>query len=141
MNDRIRNLTANIVSAHIANNDVSAEQLPSLIESVHQVLVSIGQTPVEPPKAKSFVETTESVFADHIICLTCGGGFKVLMKHLRSTHRMTPAEYRIKWGLAPSYPMVAANYVRRRSIIALASGPGLKPWRRSKHSKRSETHR
>jgi len=31
---------------------------------------------------------------------------------------MTPDEYRVKWGLAPDYPMLLQNYAARRSEFA-----------------------
>jgi len=37
---------------------------------------------------------------------------------------LTPEAYRAKWGLPPSYPMVAPNYSKRRSELAKALGLG-----------------
>jgi predicted transcriptional regulator len=33
----------------------------------------------------------------------------MLKRHLSTDHQMTPDDYRIKWGLPPSYPMVTAD--------------------------------
>jgi predicted transcriptional regulator len=68
----------------------------------------------------------KSVFADHILCLDCGQSFKMLKRHISTDHGMTPDEYRIKWGLPASYPMVAAAYAAERSKLAIASGLGRK---------------
>jgi predicted transcriptional regulator len=51
---------------------------------------------------------------------------KMLKRHLLTVHGMTPDEYRTKWGLPESYPMVAAEYAKLRSSLALQSGLGLK---------------
>ena len=126
MDDQIKNLTADIVSAHIANNHVSADQLPGLIRDVHQALATVGQAPAEPIKAEPAVDPKESVFADHIICLECGESLKMLKRHLATDHGMTPDEYRAKWDLPPSYPMVAPEYAATRSKLAKASGLGRK---------------
>jgi predicted transcriptional regulator len=48
MEDKIISLTAQIVSAHIAANDVATDQLPRLIRDVHKVLATVGQAPIEP---------------------------------------------------------------------------------------------
>jgi len=97
MENRIITLTAQIVSAHIAANDVSAVQLPGLIRDVHQAL--------------------------------------------STDHQMTPAEYRAKWGLPSSYPMVAAEYAAKRSKLAKDNGLGRKvaapPPKKSSRSKLS----
>ncbi|WP_352498603.1 MULTISPECIES: MucR family transcriptional regulator [unclassified Mesorhizobium] len=38
--------------------------------------------------------------------------------------RMTPDEYRARWGLAKDYPMVAPNYSAARSALAKSLGLG-----------------
>jgi predicted transcriptional regulator len=124
--EQILSLTADIVSAHIANNDVAAFELPDLIRDVHQALSTIGQALAEPIKAEPAVAVKMSVFAGHILCLDCGKSFKALKKHIRADHDMEPDEYRAKWGLPSSYPMVAPEYAARRSQIAKDSGLGRK---------------
>jgi hypothetical protein len=76
--DQIIDLTAQIVSAHVAANDVLPDQLPALIRDVHEALSTVGQAPAEPVKAEPAVAANRSVFADHILCLDCGGNFKML---------------------------------------------------------------
>jgi predicted transcriptional regulator len=72
------------------------------------------------------VDPKESVFPDHIICLECGTSLKMLKRHLATDHGMTPDEYRAKWNLPPSYPMVALGYAATRSQLAKDSGLGRK---------------
>ena len=119
-------LTAQIVSAHVANNEVSASQLPTLIRDVHQALATVGQTAAEPSAAEPVVAIPESVFPDHIVCLECGKSFTSLKRHLLTDHGLTPDEYRAKWGLSPAYPMVAPEYAARRSQLAKDRGLGRK---------------
>jgi predicted transcriptional regulator len=126
VDDQIKSLTADIVSAHIANNNVSADQLPGLIRDVHQALATVGQAPAEPIKAEPAVDVKKSVFPDHIICLECGQSLKMLKRHLATDHGMTPDEYRAKWGLPSTYPMVAPEYAATRSQLAKDSGLGRK---------------
>ena len=40
--------------------------------------------------------------------------------------KMTPEQYRAKWGLPEDYPFVAPDYARQRSRIAKDSGLGRK---------------
>ena len=86
----------------------------------------VEPTPAEPVKAEPFIAMKESVFADHILCLDCGGCFKILKRHILIDHQMTPDEYRAKWDLPPSYPMVAAEYATLRSKYAKDTGLGRK---------------
>lgn len=69
----------------------------------------------------------QTVFEDRLICMEDGLSMKMLKRHLLTVHGMTPEEYRAKWGLPDDYPMVALNYARLRSNLALKSGLGLKP--------------
>jgi predicted transcriptional regulator len=102
------------------------DQLPGLIRNVHQALATAGQVSAEPVRAPPAVAANKSVFADHILCLDCGQSFKMLKRHLSTDHQMTPDEYRAKWDLPPSYPMVAADYAATRSKLAKDNGLGRK---------------
>jgi predicted transcriptional regulator len=101
-------------------------QLLALIRSVHHTLSSVGRAAVEPIKIEPAVAVNKSAFADHILCLDCGQRFKMLKRHISTDHHMTPDEYRTRWGLPPSYPMVAAEYAATRSTLAKKSGLGRK---------------
>jgi predicted transcriptional regulator len=66
------------------------------------------------------------VTPDFIICLEDGRKFKSLKRHLRTSHSISPEEYREKWGLPSTYPMVAPNYAKARSELASNMGLGQK---------------
>jgi predicted transcriptional regulator len=125
LDEPIINLTAQIVSAHLSNNPTAPQQLPAIIRTVHQALAAAGATAVAPQKPEPAVAVKKSVFADHIVCLECGGDFKLLKRHLAAVHQMQPGEYRLKWGLPPSYPVVAPQYTAKRSELAKHIGLGL----------------
>jgi len=121
----ILGLTAQIVSAHAAHNDVGANALPSAIRAVYDTLANIGEAPPAPvEKAQPAVPIRKSVFPDYIICLEDGKRLKMLKRHLSTSYNMTPEQYRSKWGLDASYPMVAPNYAERRSELAKQIGLG-----------------
>jgi predicted transcriptional regulator len=120
-------LTADVVSAYVANNPLPAASLPELIASVHASLSGLGgpiAAPAEPQEPA--VNPKRSVHPDHIICLEDGKKFKALRRHLNTEHGMTPEAYRAKWDLPGSYPMTAPNYSDRRSELAKAIGLGRK---------------
>ena len=121
-------LTARIVAAHISHNYVATDALPDMIQQVYQFLASAGNpesTPGETPV--SAVAIKQSVFPEFIICLENGKKLKMLKRHLQVHFGMTPADYRAKWGLPPSYPMVAPNYASVRSQLAKSAGLDRKP--------------
>jgi predicted transcriptional regulator len=122
-------LTAEIVSAYVSNNDVRPDQLPTLIADVHAALARApeGSKEPEPTPQTPAVSVRRSVTPDYIMCLEDGKKFKSLRRHLQSEHGMTPDEYRAKWGLKRDYPMVAPNYSESRSALARSLGLGRKP--------------
>jgi predicted transcriptional regulator len=126
-NADVLGLTAQIVSAHVSNNSVTTEALPSLIQEVYKTLAGVGREPVAPEKPQPAVPVKKSVFPDHIICLEDGKKLKMLKRHLKTAYNMTPEQYRERWALPPDYPMVAPNYARHRSSLAKKIGLGTKP--------------
>ena len=125
--ETVLRLTAQIVSAHVEHNTVQAEALPSLIEKVYQTLRDVGQAPVEPAKPVPAVSVKQSVRPEYIICLEDGKQLKMLKRHLMTAYKMTPAQYRQRWGLPADYPMVAPSYAKVRSSLAKKIGLGRKP--------------
>jgi predicted transcriptional regulator len=134
MSETILGLTARIVVAHVGNNTVRADQLPSLIRCIYQTLSTVGEAPAEPTKAEPVVEVKRSVFADHLVCLACGKSFKTLKWHIMSDHQLTPDAYRAKFGLTREYPMIASAYSKVRS--AMSKKAGLGHWRVQKKGRR-----
>ena len=76
----------------------------------------------------------KSIAQDFIICLEDGKKLKMLKRHLASRYSLTPDDYRRRWGLPASYPMVAPAYAARRSALAKQIGLGRK--RRRRHLNR-----
>ncbi len=117
-------MATDVVVSYVSKNAVGPDQLPDLINSVLATLKSVGgQTTPEQP-LKPAVPIRRSVQPDHIVCLEDGQKVKMLKRHLRTAHDMTPDKYRAKWGLAPDYPMVAPNYAAQRSAFAKKIGLG-----------------
>jgi len=133
--DTLLTLTADIVAAHVSNNSVAVNDLPNLIQNVHQALTGISASRAaaeEKPEPK--VSIRSSVKPEFITCLECGKKQKMLKRHLMTNHEMTPSEYRQKWGLSSDYPMVAPNYAEQRRKLAKSIGLGTKR-RRSRKAK------
>lgn len=118
-------LTTDIVASYLANNRADQSQLPDIIRQVFATLTSVDQpeAAAAPPQEPA-VPVRRSVFPDHIICLEDGKKLKMLKRHLMTDHKMTPEQYRAKWGLPRDYPMVAPDYAAVRSSLAKSSGLG-----------------
>ncbi len=125
--DTLLTLTADIVAAHVSNNSVAVNDLPTLIQNVHSALSGISPGSNAPEaRAEPKVPIRSSIKPDFIVCLEDGKKQKMLKRHLMTNHNMTPNEYRQKWGLAADYPMVAPNYAEQRRRLAKSIGLGTK---------------
>lgn len=118
-------LTSDIVSAHLSNNQVSAEEIPTLIQRVYSTLANVGGgNGLHAERPQPAVPIKKSVTDDYIICLEDGKKLKMLKRHLKTAYNMTPEDYRERWGLPVDYPMVAPNYAKQRSQLAREIGLG-----------------
>jgi hypothetical protein len=66
-------LTADIVSAHVSNNSVAVNDLPVLIQNIHNALSGLGEPAQAPqPKQEPAVSIRSSIKPDYIVCLEDG---------------------------------------------------------------------
>ena len=124
--DDLLKLTENIVSAHVSNNAISSADLPDLIKAVYTALGNARAAGEAPATPKPVVPIKRSVTPNHVVCLEDGKKFKMLKRHLKTDHNLTPKEYRDRWGLPSDYPMTAPNYAKARSELAKKIGLGRK---------------
>lgn len=125
-------LAANIVSAYVSHNLVPSGEIPNLISQVYSALkrVAAGQSAAAAEAPKPAIPIKRSVTPEYIVCLEDGLKFKSLKRHLRTRYKLTPDQYREKFGLPPDYPMVAPNYAAARSKLAKDMGLGQQRRRR-----------
>ena len=121
-------LTTEIVAAHLSNNTLASAEIPNLIERVYRTMASLGDetrpAPTSSERPQPAVPIRKSVMPDYIICLEDGKRLKMLKRHLKTAYKMTPEQYRERWGLPADYPMVAPNYAKQRSRLAKDNGLG-----------------
>lgn len=137
MNEMLITLTSDIVTAHVANNNVDVSDLPSLIQNVYGALSGLGTVEAVEERPDPAVSVRASVKNDHIVCLEDGKKMKMLKRHLMTDHGMTPEEYRARWNLPADYPMVAPDYAEKRRELAKKIGLGRKPGQRRGRRKKA----
>ena len=124
-NEKLIELTADIVAAHVSNNSVSVGDMAALVQRVHEALSGLNRSEQPARQAKTpMVTARASVKPDFLVCMECGGRHKMLKRHLMNAHNMTPDQYRSDYGLPREYPMVAPNYSEQRRTLAHAIGLG-----------------
>ncbi len=133
-------LTAEIVAAYVSNNNVRPKDIATLIGNVHSALLQApnGRVETAPEPQEPAVSVRKSLTPDYIVCLEDGKRMKMLKRHLKTDHEMTPDEYRRKWGLNSDYPMVAPNYAEQRRTLAKSIGLGTKGRKKSTKAKKTK---
>ena len=119
-------LTADIVSAYVANNSIRPSDMAELIASTHTALAGLSQSAaaaapaVEKPTP---AQIRKSITPDALISFIDGKPYKTLKRHLTGND-LTIEEYRQRYGLPRDYPSTAANYSARRAEFARNAGLG-----------------
>jgi predicted transcriptional regulator len=117
-------LVAKIIASYVSHHNLTPEQIPELITSVHRSIVGLGQ-PVETQAVLiPAVPVRRSVQRDVVICLDCGWKGKMLRRHLTTRHGLSADEYLKRWGLPGDHPLTAPNYSVQRSNLAKELGLG-----------------
>lgn len=120
-------MATRLAAAYIEANKTPLDEAKQVLASFYQSLCDIqktaagmkGRLPTSPA-----VPVEDSIHDDYIVCLEDGKKLQMLKRHLSTVYRMTPEEYRERWGLPADYPMVAPGYAVRRSRIAKNTGLG-----------------
>ncbi len=119
-------MTVDIVSAFVGNNPVPVADLPALIKATFAALSTVGSEPVVEIASvtkPTAAQIRKSITHDALISFEDGKPYKTLKRHL-TTHGMTIADYKAKWGLPGDYPTTAPGYSEARSAMAKALGLG-----------------
>lgn len=120
--------TATIVSGLVDRNTDEAWNLGAVLREVYTelALLSNEMMPSNPHSLAmpAPVSVNDSVHQDYIVCLEDGKKLKMLKRYLKTNYNLTPEEYRKRWNLPATYPMVAPEYAQRRSQLAKDIGLG-----------------
>ncbi|WP_395396408.1 MucR family transcriptional regulator [Novosphingobium sp. BL-8A] len=117
-------LTVELLSAFVSKNAVSSDDLPALIESTRTALAGKASAQLEKTEFAPAVSLEESLAShDHILSMIDGKPYRTLKRHL-ANNGLTPEEYRARYNLPASYPMVSPSYSEQRRAFAKASGLG-----------------
>ena len=127
-------LTAGVVQSYLNNNQVQPDQVPQLLQQVHDKFTQLqggsdtadASTEAEGPQHAPPVKPKNSVRKNEVVCLECGKTYKTLKRHLRTEHGLEEADYKARWELPASMKLVAKSYSEQRSQMAKDLGLGEK---------------
>jgi predicted transcriptional regulator len=116
-------IVAQIVRSYVGHTKIKAADLPNLITIIHQSLAALD-APSAAAAPTPAVAINRSYGRDFVICLDCGWRGQMLRRHLTTAHGLLPREYRTKWGLKDTHPIITPAYTDRRSTLAKQFGLG-----------------
>lgn len=126
-------LTVQLLSAFVSNNSVPSENLADLIKTTRAALIDDVSAGANAPAQEAHAEHVPAVSIrkslasdEHVISLIDGKPYKTLKRHLAS-HGLTPEQYRERYKLPKTYPLVARSYSQARRAVAEKLGLGRKP--------------
>ncbi|MFO8031004.1 MAG: MucR family transcriptional regulator [Desulfohalobiaceae bacterium] len=108
-----------IVKAQASVRNMSEEEITSMVQRLSQQLKELLEERSEEDKSEQKqqeppVDPKKAIREKSVICLECGKTFKVLTKRHLSTHGLTPAEYKEKWGYKKGTALIAKSLARER---------------------------
>ena len=126
MDRRIIELTAEIVSAHAGNTQLTSEELYREIDTVYASLNALkSSTLIVVPEQPKQLTLKQAFKKDEVICMLCGkGGYKTLKRHLAMAHQLKPGEYRKQFGIPSAQKLAAKSYSESRRQLAIDKGLG-----------------
>lgn len=110
----------------LRRNRVAPDEVGGFVIDIHAALRGLGVPVAEPekiPAGPSPAHVKKSISKDGLVSFIDGRSYQALKRHLTAPG-MTPEDYREKFGLPPTYPMVAQAYSAKRSALAKANGLG-----------------
>jgi len=115
-----------LVEAQATSKPMSTEEMIFSINELYKALQALqtGENNAEADSDAPVVSRKKAFGKDKIFCMICGKGMKTLSRHLRTTHDMTPADYRKQFDIPRSQSLAAKSYSETRRQMAIERGLG-----------------
>lgn len=106
-----------ILKAQASVRVMREDEISNFLQKVYNGLQESAEhlnSGVEFDKKSIAIDGKKSVKEKSVTCLECGKSFKVITKRHLSTHGLSAAEYREKWGLKMAAPLICKALQRER---------------------------
>ena len=105
-----------IVKAQASVRTMTEEEITSMVQKLSKGLRAISDDEVQVETLSEPVpgDAKKTIREKTITCMECGKSFKILTKKHLASHGLTPLEYREKYGLKKTSPLVCKSLQRER---------------------------
>lgn len=141
---RRRDCAREIANAYRSGRSSSSSEDSQLISKIVAVLEGLSRPPsskpVMPPETapvspQPAVLRRETIGLGYLVCLEDGCACQDLGQHLQAKHGLSPAQYRLRWGLPLGYPMKSPTsrqervaWQRRLALLEEGADRGPETW-------------
>ncbi len=134
-------MSAEIIAAQAKHKEMAPDEMAESLRTVFQALQEIqqlgqdGEGSEETASGDSLAylrrNPLKSIQRNQIICLESGKLYKLLSNRHLALYKLTPREYKKKWGIPMTMPLSARSLTNRRRKLAkeLGMGKQLAEWR------------
>ena len=134
---------AMVVTAQAQCQSMTSEEISESLRTLYGTLETLNRAAyAQPPSTGDTTDAPHSLVAlrhdpkrsiqkERVVCLECGNRLILLSNRHLALHRLTPREYKHKWGLALGTALSARTLTARRRKLAkqMGMGEGLVAWR------------
>jgi len=123
-------MAAEIVASHASTTALSKDDLLNELQEVYKALQQlekgeeVSTESAAEEAGEPMISRKKAFGKNQVVCMICGKGMKTLTRHLRTTHKMTPKEYRQQFDIPRNQPLAARAYSESRRQMALDRGLG-----------------
>ncbi|XPV77354.1 MAG: MucR family transcriptional regulator [Desulfovibrio sp.] len=104
-----------IVKAQASVRTMNEDEITSMVSKLSAGIQAIAEgASSEDGQDEAACDPQKAIREKSIICCVCGKSFKILTKKHLSSHEITPAEYREKYGYKKNFPLVCKSLQRER---------------------------
>ncbi|SFM14082.1 Predicted transcriptional regulator [Desulfomicrobium norvegicum] len=123
-----------IVKAQASVRNMNEDEITSMIKALAGSIRGITEGAAPVAETGPAIDPKNAIREKSVICCECGKSFKVLTKRHLITHRLTPEQYKEKYGYKKGTPLVAKSLARdRRKTMK-----DMKLWERRKKTTKAE---
>lgn len=130
MSIQLQNLISKVAISYVSTHEVAPCEIGNLIAQItaglnarpEPLLEAVGDERGDAAKPTA-AQIRKSITPEWLISFENGKPYRALRRHL-ARRGLTPQQYRAKWGLPDSYPMVSVSSSALRSAVALRIGLG-----------------
>lgn len=105
-----------IVKAQASVRTMTEEEITSMVQKLSKDLRMLSDDDAQAETLSEPIagDAKKTIREKTITCMECGKSFKILTKKHLASHGLTPLEYREKYGLKKTSPLVCKSLQRER---------------------------